>query len=199
MPKRSGGPDNPRRPRRVIVDTPRTTEGVVPLFRSISDLQEKASELQNILKRFALKRTRNEEEANDLVQDTFVRALERRGQFQEGTSLLSWMTRIAQNIHIDRMRTAKVSTWLHEPFDVSEYVPNEPATHSPAHQEVHMELVELDKIIATLSPDQQELITFLAEECTYQEMAETLGIPLGTVMSRLHRMRVIIRERAHRS
>lgn len=162
-------------------------------FQSIQDLTVRAEEITTILKSFAMKLTHAEDTAEDLVQDAYVRALENKDKFQDGTSLLSWMFRIVQNIHIDKMRAQKVRKWIQEPFDVTDVEAEYSIPGIPAHQEAHIELVELEKMIQKLSPEHQELIPFIAAEMEYKEIAQALRIPVGTVMSRLARLRDILR------
>lgn len=161
-------------------------------FSSIRDIHTHAKEIRAVLKRFALTVTRQADAADDLVQETFMRALMHQEKFQEGTSLLSWMMRILQNLHLDKMRASKVQHWVQEPFDVSDIKGKVPST--PPTQESAVALGELQNILEQLTPSQQELITLLVQGMTYKEIADTLKIPLGTAMSRLARLRAHLRD-----
>ena len=156
-------------------------------FDSIKDLTEHADEIGKILFRFALLRKRDEERAKDLVQDTFVKALENAEQFTGG-SLLSWLFRILQNRDIDMMRSSKVKEWLY----TDTLSGNEVSV--AATQDSSMEFKDLERVLETLPPQDQLMINLVAQQFKYEEIAEMLDIPMGTVMSHLHRLRNHLRK-----
>lgn len=138
------------------------------------------------LRRFACSLTADADLADDLVQDTCVRALAHADQFRNGSKLESWMYRIAQNLWVDRMRAKKVRSLtasLDEIHDV-------PGCDGRAVTESRLTLAAVRAGIAKLPPDQQVLIALVCVEgLSYREVAEILGVPMGTVMSRLARAR----------
>lgn len=151
-----------------------------------SDIREEIIKFLPRLRRFAYSLTGNLADGDDLAQDVCVRALERAHQWQPGTRLDSWMYRIAQNLWIDRVRSAKVrtkgnETLLAEPDTAS-------VSHNPAEDRLALQAVSDG--IAELPPDQQLLVALVCiDGMSYREAAEISDIPIGTVMSRLSRAR----------
>ncbi len=138
------------------------------------------------LRRFAFVLTRNMDTADDLVQDTCERALARLDQWEPGTKLESWMYRIAQNIWLDRKRAEKVRGHA---LDIDEAVGVE-GEDGRTVTESRLTLATVGEGIDRLPPDQQVLIAMVCVDgLSYKEAASILGVPIGTVMSRLSRAR----------
>ena len=139
------------------------------------------------LKRFALSLARNQAEAEDLVQETFAQALKSFDRYEPGTNCRAWLCRIMVN---------KRSQWIRNNARFCQFDNNEtqiPA--APAHL-LPSEFMcrRIADALADL-PDKYRPIVWCAdvEELTYREIAEQLNIPVGTVMSRLHRGRARLR------
>jgi RNA polymerase sigma-70 factor (ECF subfamily) len=138
------------------------------------------------LRRFAYVLTRDMELADDLVQDTCLRALDKIGQWEEGTRLDSWLFRIAQNIWFDRLRALKSRGPVEEIDAGHEYIGEDGRDVT----ESRLALSDISKALEKLSPEQQVLIALVCiDGLSYKEAADTLEIPIGTVMSRLARAR----------
>lgn len=138
------------------------------------------------LRRFAYALTRNLELADDLVQDTCERALARADQWQPGTRLDSWMYRIAQNIWYDSGRAARVRGEQAELGDISEIAGSDGRDVT----ENRLTLASVFSTIEKLPKDQQVLVALVCVDgLSYKEAADTLQLPIGTVMSRLSRAR----------
>ncbi|HMN37998.1 MAG TPA: RNA polymerase sigma factor [Hyphomicrobium sp.] len=141
------------------------------------------------LRRFAYALTRNWEQADDLVQDTCERALARADQWQPGTRLDSWMYRIAQNIWFDSRRAAKTRGERADLEDIGEVS----GSDGRAIVESRLTLASVFKEMDRLPRDQQVLVALVCiDGLSYKEAAETLQLPIGTVMSRLSRARQAI-------
>jgi RNA polymerase sigma-70 factor, ECF subfamily len=138
------------------------------------------------LRRFTYALTGDFASADDLAQDACVRALTHRDQWQPGTKFESWMFRIAQNLWIDRRRTAK-SRGVHQ--DIDDMV--EPmGVDGRDVTDQRLTLVAVAKAMQSLSEDQRALLALVCiDGASYKEAAETLNLPIGTVMSRLARAR----------
>jgi RNA polymerase sigma-70 factor (ECF subfamily) len=148
----------------------------------------------------ALRLTRNPADAEDLVQDTFVKALRFSDRFQAGTNLKAWLYTILMNTWRNRRRDA-----TREPVDVDSTLVEEAAAGSdgPAARETPEQIL----MRATLRDDLQAALDALpeafreavwlrdVEEFSYAEIAEMLGIPIGTVMSRISRGRRMLFDR----
>lgn len=145
--------------------------------------------------------TKSSTEAEDLVQDTIVKAMRARAQFQPGTNLKAWLLRILTNTFINRYRRGGLERDLFDGPDA------EPLTDAwvgastlramrDPETQVLTPLVEAEvqRALDAL-PDDFRLAVVLSdiEELSYKEIAEAMGCPIGTVMSRLHRGRRILK------
>jgi RNA polymerase sigma-70 factor, ECF subfamily len=147
--------------------------------------------------------TRNEAESEDLVQDACVKALRARDQYEQGTNLRAWLIRILRNTFINRYHRAQLERaalaapasdpvmdgWMSQ-ASLSAMRDPEAMTLRP-----QLEL-ELARCIDEL-PDEFRMVVLLAdaEGFSYREVADTLGCPIGTVMSRLHRARRLLKSK----
>ncbi len=141
------------------------------------------------LKRYARSLARNSAEAEDLVHDALVRALERRSTFRTGANLRNWLFSIVHNTHVDRMRSS-VARRRRDDAAVLEA-----DIAYPAGQEHAVRLQQVRSAFMALPEDQREALHLVAvEDMSYQEAADALGIPVGTLMSRVSRARARLRE-----
>ena len=140
------------------------------------------------LRRYARALTRNFDHADDLVQDCLERAISRRGLFRPGGPLRPWLFTMLTNIHRNARRSERRRG---EMVDVDAL----PDLGTPAPQPGHLALVELDRAIGALPLDQKEaLLLVTLEGLAYADAAAVLGIPTGTLMSRLGRARASLRQ-----
>lgn len=139
------------------------------------------------LRRFALALCGNRDEGDDLVQTACMKALDRAAQFEPGTRLDSWLFRIVQTTFLDQRR--KLARRGREaPPETLDTISDE--GRDAGRQEHRLLLARLRDEIAGLPEEQRLVIGLVAiEGYTYKEAAEVLGIPVGTVMSRLARAR----------
>jgi RNA polymerase sigma-70 factor (ECF subfamily) len=139
--------------------------------------------------RLAMWFVRNRADAEDVVQDTMIQALKSFHRFQPGTNCRAWLTTILQRIVSNRRRAAGRSIVVDDPDDrIAQTVPFVP----PIPQELTDELVlgTLQRLPTTF---QEVIVLCDVEDLSYKEAAEALAIPMGTVMSRLHRGRAQLR------
>ncbi|MBU2583576.1 MAG: RNA polymerase sigma factor [Alphaproteobacteria bacterium] len=151
------------------------------------ELQREMVDLLPRMRRFAYTLTGSIEEADDVVQSACERALSRLHQFKPGSRLDSWMFRIVQNISIDRMRKKKRRNEVNDPeaFEAVEY---DARIHEGTEARLELALVRAE--ISRLPEEQQMVLALVTVDgMSYQEAAETLDVPIGTVMSRLARAR----------
>ena len=166
--------------------------------------QEDALPLLDSLYAGALRMTRNPADAEDLVQETMLRAYRAFDRFEAGTNLKAWLFRIMTNAYINTYRKKqrepkKVSSDEIEDFDLFQELKNhDPDINRSAESVVLDSIVDSD-IIQALDdlPEQFRLAVVLSdlEDFSYAEMAEIMDVPLGTVMSRLHRGRKALQKR----
>ena len=136
------------------------------------------------LRKFALKLCGSAHDADDLVQNTILRALEKKALFQEGTDLGKWTSKIMFNLFVsDYRRKVKFETQ----YDCEDLINNRAVS---ASQQEHMELRQVDEAMQTLSADHRDiLISVCVKGMKYEEVAQELNLPVGTVRSRLFRAR----------
>ena len=140
------------------------------------------------LKRYARSLARDPAEAEDLVHDALVRAYERRSTFKTGANLRNWLLSIVHNTHIDRVRSTVARTRR------DDAAAGDVDAAYPAGQEHSVRLAQVRQAFMRLPEEQREALHLVAvEELSYQEAADTLGIPIGTLMSRISRARANLR------
>jgi len=143
------------------------------------------------LRRFARGLTGSEVEADDLVQAACERAIQRIGQWQPGTRLDSWMFRIMQNLWIDAIRMGKLRGSHLSVVDPEGY--QAPGMDGEQATMNRLTLEAVRRGVQRLPPDQRSVLLLVCVEGhSYRETADTLGIPVGTVMSRLSRARLAL-------
>lgn len=145
----------------------------------------------------AMRLTRNAADANDLVQDTFLKGFRAYERFEPGTNLRAWLVRILTNTFINKYRRTQRERDVFQTDDaepVGDGVMSRHAMramHDPDGNALRgMFVAEIQRALDELS-DEHRMMILLAdlEELSYKEIAESLGCPIGTVMSRLHRAR----------
>lgn len=140
------------------------------------------------MRRYARALTRDENAAEDLVHDALVRAYEKRSTFRLGGNLRTWILSILHNTFIDGQRRLKA-----EQKRVAETAETLEA-HFPASQDNALRLQQIKEAFLRLPDEQRSVLHLVAiEGMRYQEAADALGIPLGTLMSRLGRARAALR------
>lgn len=149
--------------------------------------------------------TRSTTEAEDLVQDTVVKAMRARDQFEPGTNLKAWLLRILTNTFINRYRRGGLERDIFEGPDVESLTDGwvgattmrgmrdpETAALAPIIE------AEVQRALDDLPPEFRAAVVLSdIEELSYKEIAEAMGTPIGTVMSRLHRGRKLLQKALH--
>jgi RNA polymerase sigma-70 factor (ECF subfamily) len=166
--------------------------GTSPQSDSFEDL---AMPLFDQLYNFAHWLTKDHEEAEDLVQETYAKALKGFSSFQLGTNFRAWIYRILRNIFLTS-RTGLKGT-MTQPFD-EDKKEAELGVDRDTPETIFMARAS-KQLLQTAIEDlpllyREVVILYEVEEMSYQEIAETLSIPIGTVMSRLSRARKTLRE-----
>jgi RNA polymerase sigma-70 factor, ECF subfamily len=159
-----------------------------------SDFERLALPLLDPLYNFARWLSGDADEAHDLVQETFVKALKGLGSFQEGTNFRAWMFRILRNTFLtSRTGLERRKTTQEDEDGLDEAVVTRDTPEAALIRRADTDLVHT--AIAQLSPAFQEVLLLAdIEEMKYHEVADALSIPIGTVMSRLARARKQVRE-----
>jgi len=159
------------------------------------EFEELAMPLFDQLYNFAHWLTQNREEAEDLVQETYTKALRGFSSFQLGTNFRAWMYRILRNTFLTSRTGLRAASTV--PLDLEE-VGADLAVESETPETILMSRSNsqlLQRAIENLPLHYREIILLCeVEEMSYQEIAVTLSIPIGTVMSRLSRARKTLRD-----
>lgn len=141
------------------------------------------NEMQH-LRRFALRLCKGTAQADDLLQSTLLRAIEKRELFQAGTSVFKWTSKIMFNLFVSEYRRR---TKFETQYDPENFMNKESVE---ANQDVIVALGEVKIAMQSLTEDHRDvLIMVCVQGMQYQEVADIMDIPLGTVRSRLSRAR----------
>jgi RNA polymerase sigma-70 factor (ECF subfamily) len=141
------------------------------------------------LRRYARALTRSADRADDLVQDTLVRALNKGHLWQPGTDIRAWLFTIMHNQFVNAVRRdAREAATI----DIEHVSSTLVATTDPT---ARRQLAELDRALARLPAEQREVVLLVGlEGMAYESAAQILGVPIGTIRSRLSRGRETLRE-----
>jgi RNA polymerase sigma factor (sigma-70 family) len=147
--------------------------------------EKRLVELIPRLRRYARALVGDRMTADDLVQDTLERAWAKLHLYRRGTDLRAWLFTVMHNVHVNRIRATRAVDPLEDDM---------PELAQPQREPDALLVRDLDRAIARLPADQRAVLLLVTlEEMSYDEVARTLGIPIGTVMSRLSRAREKLR------
>jgi RNA polymerase sigma factor (sigma-70 family) len=170
-------------PKIALVKTPETA------CCSVTEFGGRVAEEIPRLRRYARALTRNSTAADDLVQDSIERGLAKRHLWRPETNLRAWLFTIMHNQYVNQVRRS-----VREGVVVST-TDSAPLVSSEAPQGKRLELRDLDRALAQLPDEQRSVILLVGlEGMSYHAVAEVVGIPIGTVRSRLSRARAALRQ-----
>lgn len=163
--------------------------------------EEQALPLLDQLYGGAMRLTHNPQDAEDLIQETYLKAYKNFGSFKQGTNLKAWLYRIMTNTYINSYRKAKRRPAESSADDLSDFQLYTTAGHdSTGLESAEVEALKLmpDSAISEAMndlPEDYRMVVYYADVVglAYKEIAEIMDTPLGTVMSRLHRGRKLLR------
>jgi RNA polymerase sigma factor (sigma-70 family) len=137
------------------------------------------------LRRYARALVSDRASADDLVQDTLERAWAKLHLYRRGTDLRAWLFTVMHNVHVNKVRATRATDSLDDEM---------PELAQRAVQGDALVVRDLDRSIALLPAEQRSVLLLVTlEDMSYEEVARTLSIPIGTVMSRLSRAREKLR------
>ena len=180
--------------------TPTEPQRLAAEARDRVRFEEEALELSDQVYRVARRLVGSREEAEDLMQETYARAFRSWRSYTPGTNLRAWLLRILTNLNIDRGRRRQRAPEM-QPLEEGDYFlynKLEEASREPrSEQDLVVDRLSQDDVVAALSavPHDFRDVLVLVDigDFTYQDAAQILDIPIGTVMSRLHRGRRILK------
>lgn len=166
-----------------------------------ADFERQAIPFADSLYGAAMRMTKNPEDASDLVQETFIKAFRAYSRFEPGTNLKAWLFRILTNTYITLYRKRQREGYQSALDDMADWQVGEaPSVTQTATRSAEADAIDrmpsgvVKKALSDL-PEERRLVVYLAdvEGFSYQEIADIMGTPTGTVMSRLHRGRSDLR------
>jgi RNA polymerase sigma-70 factor (ECF subfamily) len=137
------------------------------------------------LKYPALKFTHNQADANDLIQDTILKALKNKTKFKQGTNIKAWLYIIMKNTFISNYHKVEKRNSLVDPID-DDYQLTSPSTITQNEGSTNIAMDEINKAINSLDKTFREPFMMHFSGFKYEEIAEKLRIPMGTVKNRIH-------------
>jgi RNA polymerase sigma-70 factor (ECF subfamily) len=166
---------------------------------SFTTFEELAIPLLDSLYKFARWLVHSQNDAEDLVQETYLKALRHFTSFQPGTNFRAWMYRILRNTFLTSRTGLRAASTVS--LDAEEEEGRELAVENETPETIlmnHLNSLLVQSAIDNLPLHHREVLVLCdVEEMSYREIAEILQIPIGTVMSRLARARKIVRESLH--
>jgi RNA polymerase sigma-70 factor (ECF subfamily) len=165
------------------------------------EFEQTALPSMNVLHKYALHLTSNSEKANDLLQETYLKAFRFWSRFRTGTNINAWLFRIMKNSYINRYRTerSRPPHISYEEHHVPPHADHESSLPYQSTREHSYDTQVGDEILHSLQSIDETyrnvVILGDLEGLSYKEIADTLDCPIGTVRSRLHRGRKLLKER----
>lgn len=181
-------PRIPRSPLALVDSMPPEQSPPEPSSASRVDFAEVAAEQRPALQRVAVRLTGNMALAEDLVQETLLRALRRFDQFRPGTHPGTWLAAILTNLYFDYLKHQKVERKAEPELARAEAVEDDPVLGSVADGDLYA-------AIRSLEPELRRVVELCyLEQMRYREVAAILDVPVGTIGTRLMRARIRLRE-----
>jgi len=149
-----------------------------------ADFGTEIMQYQRILRPFAFNLTHSMEESEDLIQDTFYRAIANKDKFSEGTNIKAWLFTIMKNIFINNYRKNQKKNVITDTSE-NQYLLNSTKKVEHNGSEVNFLAADIEKAMKEVSVDFTEPFMMYFNGFKYQEIAEQLNLPLGTVKSRI--------------
>lgn len=158
-----------------------------------STLNDEICDHQSCLESFALKFTRNTEDANDLVQDTIIKAIRYHNMYTEGTNMKAWLYTIMKNTFInDYRRASRKNSLIQTSGDLNSFHLHKSADKNLAEDKFLLK--DINKALAKLDPVYSVPFLRYFEGYKYHEIADELNVPMGTVKTRIHVARQLLKE-----
>lgn len=156
------------------------------------EFSQRLTQFELFMHNFALRLTRNEDRAKDLVQETAIRAFRYRDNFKRGTNFKGWIATVMRNLFINQYRKEQRRRTVSEPVEHFEFA-LESKVVTPNAGEANLRIKELHRIIDGIGKLYSQPFLMHYKGYEYQEIAAQLDTPIGTIKSRIHTARQKIR------
>ena len=150
---------------------------------TVTEFNQNLESIESLLFGFAMRLTRNKENAKDLMQETLMRCFDKRHRFEIGTNFKSWTTTVMYNSYINHYRKGKTKNKIIKPVGDYNLIVENKSMQGNAFSNIMMK--ELKNMVSTLSEDYRVPFKMYVEGYQYEEIASDLDIPIGTVKSRI--------------
>lgn len=150
---------------------------------TVTEFNTRFDNLESLLFGFAMKLTKNRDRSRDLMQETTLRAFKNKDRFREGTNFKAWITTIMRNSFINEYRKQRTRNKAEQPVEDILHLANEAVVGEEASSSIMMK--ELSSIVAELSDTYRVPFTMFYNGYQYSEIATQMGLPIGTVKSRI--------------
>ena len=160
---------------------------------TVTEFNQCYKEIESLLLGFAIKLTKNEENAKDLMQETFCRAFKHRDRFSKNTNFKAWMTTIMRNNFINDYRKKKTRNQVMESVEDFSYLLDNRVSLDNGESVIMRK--ELQGMIEELSEDLQMAFSMFLNGYHYAEIAKSANVPIGTIKSRIFFARKKLRAR----
>ncbi|MFT5166383.1 MAG: RNA polymerase sigma factor (sigma-70 family) [Saprospiraceae bacterium] len=154
---------------------------------------DQISVIETLLFGFAMKLTKNRENAKDLMQETLMRGFENRDHFKIGTHFKSWMTTIMYNSFVNHYRKAKTRNKIMTPVEEVVHLADRKVTEGNAESKLMQE--ELNNILKTVDLKFRKAFLMFFKGYQYDEISEKMNVPIGTIKSRIFYARKQLKKR----
>jgi RNA polymerase sigma factor (sigma-70 family) len=157
---------------------------------AVGHFQELLTQERTALRRYAFHLTRDADHADDLVQDCLLKALLNQEKFHAGTDVSAWLRTLVRNTFINQYRRQRLTRELEGDIDVHKYSVSRARSGDDPLSDLMT--VDLNSRLNTLQACFREAFTLHGEGFKYEEIAERLAVPVGTVKSRIHQARRLL-------
>lgn len=147
------------------------------------EFNNNVNKIESLLFGFAMRLTRNKENAKDLMQETMMRCFDKRDRFRKGTNFKSWSTTVMYNSYINHYRKAKTRKRVIKPVEDFNYMVENKSMEGNAYSLIMMK--ELGGMVNKLTKDYKVPFQMFVQGFQYDEISKKLDIPMGTVKSRI--------------
>jgi RNA polymerase sigma-70 factor (ECF subfamily) len=146
--------------------------------------KHKVNQIEDLLFGFAMKLTKNRENAKDLMQETLMRSFASKDRFTEGTNFKAWMTTIMRNCFINEYRKRRTRNKVEQPIEENLEFAAKKAVKNEAGQIIMLK--ELHRMLNSMKDSHKVPFEMFFNGYEYQEISKTLDLPMGTVKSRIY-------------